>query len=187
MPDSPRSISILAAVLFALAASLFITSTVLASPPAPIDLTFTQPDGSTFIARQWGDALEHGLETLDGYTIVQQEDGWWVYALVESDGRLVPSTAGGSSLVVGRDLPDGLPLHLRPAVVEESFNAGPTAHAATFMPQRGEVSPRIGTQNLLVLLVYYTDHIPVVSTAAFQSEILRRQRQRAPVLPGNFL
>ena len=41
----------------------------------------TQPDGTTLDAVAFGDRANGGFETLDGYTIVQDEDGWWVYAL----------------------------------------------------------------------------------------------------------
>ncbi|MCL6450570.1 MAG: M6 family metalloprotease domain-containing protein [Acetobacteraceae bacterium] len=78
------------------------------APPTPDVLELVQPDGTVVQARL--NPMEVGgcLETLDGYTIVQNEDGWWVYAelgdgCLSSAGELVPS-----SLVVGEDVPYGL-------------------------------------------------------------------------------
>ncbi|WP_446011848.1 hypothetical protein [Candidatus Electrothrix sp.] len=41
----------------------------LAVPAAPIEHELTQPDGSKFKARKWGDEWNHGWETVKGYTI----------------------------------------------------------------------------------------------------------------------
>lgn len=76
--------------LAALAACLFAGLSfegVSAGPAAPIEHTLFQPDGSELIAKQWGDEWSNGFETLDGYTIIQDDLGWWVYANLV-DGQL---------------------------------------------------------------------------------------------------
>ncbi len=72
-------------------------------PPTPELLEMAQPDGSTFQA--YLNPMEIGgqLETVDGYTIIQNDEGWWTYARTDAEGNLVPS-----ELIVGRDLPQGL-------------------------------------------------------------------------------
>ncbi len=91
---------------------------VSAAPAAPIDIEITQPDGSTFTGRQWGDEWQNGFETNAGYTILREEDGWWVYAAPTEDGTLTPQLQSGDGrLCVGKSAPTGLALHLRPAEI----------------------------------------------------------------------
>ena len=49
-------------------------------PPNPDLLTLEQPDGTTVEA--YLTPMETGgqMETTDGYTIVQNDEGWWTYA-----------------------------------------------------------------------------------------------------------
>ena len=54
-----------AAVCLTLVCAFLFTGRVEASPVAPVDITLTQPDGTTtFTARQWGDEWNHGYETM---------------------------------------------------------------------------------------------------------------------------
>lgn len=149
-----------------LLALLGITS-VQAAPAAPIDIPITQPDGTVFTARQWGDEWNHGYETTEGYSILQMEDGWWVYAEPQADGRLGPALEAGQPRRVGIDLPAGMPLHLRPTDLNENL------HSAAVMFADGVYSPEyenIGYQKVLVLLVEYGDHPHTNTAYSFQTE-----------------
>lgn len=53
--------------------------------------TLTQPDGTTFSARQFGDEWQHRVETTEGYTIIPNQQGYWTYAVQDAAGRLIPS------------------------------------------------------------------------------------------------
>jgi len=72
-------------------------------PPNPDPVELSQPDGSTVTA--YLTPMETGgqLETADGYTVVQNDEGWWTYAQAGEGGAAVPS-----DLVVGKDDPEGL-------------------------------------------------------------------------------
>jgi len=72
-------------------------------PPNPDPIELTQPDGTKVTA--YLTPMETGgqLETADGYTIVQDEQGWWTYAQADDSGAPV-----ASSLVAGKDTPQGL-------------------------------------------------------------------------------
>lgn len=72
-------------------------------PPNPEALALAQPDGAAVEA--YLTPMETGgqLETLDGYTIVQDADGWWTYAATDAEGKVVPS-----DLKVGKDAPYGI-------------------------------------------------------------------------------
>lgn len=54
--------------------------------------TFQNPDGSKVTLRGWGNQFQAVFETLDGYTVVQADDGYYEYAILSEDGEnLVPS------------------------------------------------------------------------------------------------
>ena len=77
-------------------------------PPNPDLLTLEQPDGTTLEA--YLTPMETGgqLETADGYTIVQNEQGWWTYAQ-PGDGITTPlDRAVPSDLIPGVHEPNGL-------------------------------------------------------------------------------
>lgn len=134
---------------------------VSAAPAAPIDLVLTQPDGTTFSGRQWGDEWQNGVETDAGYAILQDSDGWWVYAAPAADGTLSPALQmGAQRLVVGKDDPQGLSLHLRPA---ERNAPEPTID--------GLYSQNKGTQPVLVLLASFSDRNGTYTPASFANLI----------------
>ncbi|OGO35153.1 MAG: hypothetical protein A2W35_13470 [Chloroflexi bacterium RBG_16_57_11] len=72
-------------------------------PPNPDPIELVQPDGTTVTAYLTPAETGGQLETTEGYTILESSDGWWTYAEADVEGKPVPS-----SLVVGKDLPDGL-------------------------------------------------------------------------------
>lgn len=72
-------------------------------PPNPDPIEMAQPDGASFTAVLTPAETGGQLETPDGYTIVQDAQGWWTYAQPDDAGQAVPS-----SLIIGRDIPQGL-------------------------------------------------------------------------------
>ncbi|MBO6118254.1 MAG: hypothetical protein J6P44_06920 [Bacteroidales bacterium] len=74
-------------VLFA----LIIISGVWAVPADPHPRTITQPNGKqlTFYIR--GDERIHWCETLDGYTLLYNEDGYLEFACTDENGKLQTS------------------------------------------------------------------------------------------------
>ncbi|GAP13408.1 protein containg M6 family metalloprotease domain [Longilinea arvoryzae] len=136
------------------------TTKVSAAPAAPIDIVLTQPDGTTFTSRQWGDEWQNGVETVEGYTVLQSGDGWWVYAAAAPDGALAPALqADQAPRVVGSDSPEGLPLHLRP--VEKTVPEGVS----------GTLSTNSGSQPVLVLLASFSDRAGTYTPASFANLI----------------
>ena len=63
-------------------------------------IRITQPDGTSFQARQRGDEYAHVLTTVDGCSVILGEDGYYCYAYYDQDG-----TRHSSGYVVGRDVP----------------------------------------------------------------------------------
>ena len=151
---------ILLVILIVLAAQPSIVAH--AAPPAPIEITLYQPDGFAFQARAWGDEWSNGMETLDGYTILQDGQSlFWVYAAEPTHDSLRPST-----LIVGRDDPAaaGLPLHLRPNV-----NRPAGSPPAGFQPIP-EDSINVGTQRVLVLLAQFQNQPSLGTDAAYWND-----------------
>ena len=90
----------------------------------------TQPDGGSFLAVAWGDGRNHGIETLQGYTVVRDRDGIWRYA-----------TGRGASgrLLVGASRPDR---HQPPSGVEPGQRPeDPPAPSSTQPDQPGVEDP----------------------------------------------
>ena len=54
-------------------------------------ITWKQPNGITFIARQWGDEFIEYMETDNGYRIVKGADGFYYYAVLDSRAEFMPS------------------------------------------------------------------------------------------------
>ena len=120
------------AILLACAVALLGFTGVEASPAAPGEFTLTQPDGSTFQAYQWGDEWNHGIETVEGYSILKDpQTGYWVYAALLSDGSLAPGLADGELLVVGKADTRSIPKHLRSSRTTENPRAGAQAAGGT--------------------------------------------------------
>jgi len=148
-------------LILTITAAAGIVSQVSAAPAAPIDIQVSQPDGSTFTARQWGDEWQNGMETAAGYTILKGEDGWWSYAVLEQGGALGPALqAGGERLLVGVDSPEGLPLHIRPEGA---------AALDSLRESSGLQAQNSGTQPVLVLLASFSDRPGTYTAADFAS------------------
>lgn len=67
----------------------------MASPFISKTFTFTQPDGTKFEVRGWGDQHFAVFETLDGYTVVKNPStGFFEIAQVSNDGTMLESAPG---------------------------------------------------------------------------------------------
>ena len=133
-----------------------------AVPASPTIVTFTQPDGTTFRVRKWGDEWLHGVETEDGYSIVKDKrSGNWTYAVRDTAGRLT-----ASDRVVGRAAPPaGAPKRLRPApeILKQA------QRARVLLPRKAP--PATGTANIPVLMINFSDTSTTYSPANFQTSL----------------
>ncbi|MGM9868550.1 MAG: M6 family metalloprotease domain-containing protein [Sodaliphilus sp.] len=62
-----------------------------AVPVYPYPVTVTQPDGSTLEIQGHGDEFYNFITTADGYTVVKNDAGYYVYATLQNN-RLAPTT-----------------------------------------------------------------------------------------------
>jgi M6 family metalloprotease-like protein len=68
-----------------------ITGQLLAVPAKRTPIVFTQPDGKSLTILQQGDERIHWRETLDGYTLLHNSDGYLTFAFLDDGGNLQAS------------------------------------------------------------------------------------------------
>jgi M6 family metalloprotease-like protein len=73
--------------------------------------TFRNPDDSEVRLRGWGNQFEAVFETLDGYTVVPAQDGFYEYAKLTDDGTAL--IASGTRVDAADPQTLSLPKHLR--------------------------------------------------------------------------
>lgn len=125
---------------------------------APREHILSQPDGTTFKARQWGDERMHGWETVDGHTIVKDEaTGYWYYATVDNKGEL----QGAPDKRVGDFSPSpDAPKRIRPQ------KSGLPSFQTTRL---GKVTTPTGTANIPVILINFNDTSTTYSASDFNT------------------
>lgn len=64
----------------------------LAAPLKNIEVRLTQPDGQVIHCFASGDEFYNYLHDANGFTIVQAENGYYVYAVKDEEGHVVPSS-----------------------------------------------------------------------------------------------
>lgn len=123
---------------------------VLAGPPAPFTFTITQPDGTTFEARTWGDEHLNGTKTVNGYTVLQDPNNqYWFYAQVDNSTGQLKAT----DKIAGKDAPPTSARGARPVLVD--------AHSQV----AGQGPVGVSSVPTLVVLVQFDDQ-PALSTEA---------------------
>ncbi|MFH1787870.1 MAG: PQQ-binding-like beta-propeller repeat protein [Candidatus Altiarchaeota archaeon] len=121
-----------------------------AAPARPGYVNLTQPDGSVFTARLRGDEYAAWYETSQGYSIVQNQNNWWVMAR-ERDGRLVETFTRADAKA--SHLLSDIPLHARPA------GLSPPPGGPYKGPSPSGIREYVnGTVKVLVLLINFTDN-----------------------------
>lgn len=117
-----KIIRIMASCLVALILGCQISS-VWAIPAHPKPMKIVQPDGTVVTIRLCGDEWLHAETTTDGYTVVKDQRGFYVYASLEA-GRLVPTGQVAHDeayrLPTERNFLNALPKGLMPEMTEEA-------------------------------------------------------------------
>jgi len=150
-------------------------------PSAPGQKIITQPDGSQFGAQIWGDERFSGFETLEGYSIERQPNGWWTY-MVPAESKNNPSICSQGYLRVGLDTPPVVELQFdrknKNKILQSMEIPGEAGGAPILQPGFDILSPitepsattPTSTQPALVILGYYDDMPHRTTPADFQSK-----------------
>ncbi len=145
------------AVLVALTLALIMPiGATLAGPVAPVEVSFTQPDGTEIVVAPFGDEYYSGYE-YEGYTILlDPATGYWVYAQADVSGQLIPGLGK-----VGIDKrPDELPPHLR------DRQAMRARSALESMASPSAWSGSSGSGKVLIILIDFTPSTSLGTTDA---------------------
>ncbi len=126
-----------------------------AVPALPIPMVVNQPDGAQLTVKIIGDEFLHYLTTLDGYTIVKNDDGFYRYAQWAGDrvssSQVVAHDASGRSTSELSWL-DGTGKHL--------YSGEAKKMAAVSRQQRDQLPPvSYGNFKGLVILVEFNDSV----------------------------
>jgi hypothetical protein len=164
-------------ILLSVVTGLIVTGSVAMASPvaAPGSGTTLQPDGTVLHLHQRGNATAGWFETEDGYVVLRDAAGRWVYARNAADksGRGLAV----SEAVVGRDDPRALGLSPHLAVHNSDQNL--IHQLAKSVGGNNPIESVTGTIPLLVILGYYDDarsapnctNCATTPTAAFQSTV----------------
>lgn len=121
-----------------------------AAPHTFLPLEIQQPDGSTQTIYASGDEFHNWLHDEDFYSIVQDDEGWYVYAA--QDGERVAPT----ELKVGFDLPSQRALS--PGVnLSQSLIAERYERMASMRDYSNARSPHFGDFNNIVIFIRFSD------------------------------
>lgn len=148
-----------------------------AIPAYPYPVEVTQPDGSTLTITGHGDEFSNWITTADGYTVLRDAHGAYVYARQSPDGMLAPTDICATNSLM-RTSPDELrflastPKGLRPSSTDAAKK-----RMALSAPQK-IAKPKWDYDKFrgLVILVNYTDvkfHHP--TPQQFWDEIINKE------------
>lgn len=135
-------------------------------PAYPDAITIEQPDGNTFLAYNKGNQVVNYLRTADGYTVLKDQDGFYKYAVLDDDDRLVPSGVVVHEVDLRSSLEQAFlaPLPQELSWSEEVIALKEKKHLENMEIARGPnpsgpqgVFPSTGTRDALMLLIDYPD------------------------------
>lgn len=111
-------------------------------------------NGTVCTVRLFGDEYFKRVETEEGYTIVEDDNGQWYYAILNSTGQLTYSAYKvGAKSEKERSFISELPLHLANNV--ERINSKTFERAKTI--KRTTWQPVIGQRRMLIILMEFPD------------------------------
>jgi len=141
------------------------------SPAYPDLIEITYPDGSKLKTRLYGDEFIHFMQTLDGYTIIQNKDGYYEYAILSSDKSYLINSGIKANNLENR------------TNVENTFLSNTDKNIQRYLVGKKEVSlselskegvamrsiPITGTINNLVILIDFTDRAFIHQQVSFNN------------------
>ncbi len=148
----------LAVLIGALLSLVLPRGAVLAAPAAPDEVQLVQPDGVVIVAVPFGDEWYSGYE-YQGYTILRDARGYWVYAEPVTDGRLAPGPRRAGL--------DPMPENLAPSLRDRVAVAEAASRRTEALPLGSEAWPgSLGSGPVLIILMDFTPSTSLGTTDA---------------------
>ena len=144
--------------VFGLLFTVFFTQLIHAAPAFPGVTEIIQPNGAVVEARIRGDEWNSWIETLDGYSIAENESGYWEY--VTSFTRQTPNLSG----VYANRIP---PLHLQKGVVPTLRKITRRSTFRTDSPTQRRNPGGTQKTSVVFVLAEFTDRKGTYSQASF--------------------
>lgn len=134
-------------------------------PAYPFPEQVKQPDGTVITLRAFGDRMLQLYETEDGYTVLRDKKGNYMYATKDAEQRLVPSEV---AVAAAKGAPNGIEKHLR------CSSAQVDAAEKAYYPDVQSKSnpnpfPATGTNNVLVILAEFQDRDATLPASEIQN------------------
>jgi len=144
---------------------------VFAVPAYKNIIELTQPDGTIIKTRLSGDEFYHKYEDTEGYTIIKNNSGSWVYAQKNSAGGLEPSQyhvgkISPLSLNIKKSLRDDIIFSkslIKSASLKKSMSSKILKSATSYK------APVTGAKANLVILANFSDKSFTISQSSFDS------------------
>lgn len=135
-------------VMFSLA--LFALSTLFAAPLRFVEVDAVQPDGQKIELYASGDEFHNWLHDVDNFTVVQNDEGYYVYAVRAGEGLAPSSWVVGSHQPSQKGLEPGI--NLSQKLISQKYER--LAHIRDYSNAR---SPHFGDFNNLVVFIKFAD------------------------------
>ena len=145
--------------------TLLVFAQSFAIPAHPGSVKVTQPDGSFVTIRLHGDEYLNYTTTVDGYSVVKNAQGAYVYARLDADGQLAPTAImahdAADRKVAEKAYLQGVKKNLVPVMTEQSRQMMKTNRARMAQARQAVATkaPKYDYNNFrgLVILVEYND------------------------------
>jgi len=153
-------------LLLIIMAFTILSTNIFAIKATPDPITIIQPDGSKITIQLQGDEYHHYKTTLDGYTLIANEEGVFTYATADANGNLVSSKIKANNIEKRTQIERKFVESLTPNLNFEKQNLigramrAPSANASSIIQK----FPLTGTPKSLVILVNFSDKSFVTTT-----------------------
>ncbi len=148
----------------------------LAVTASPLAIELTQPDDSKIAAYQKGDEWASWYETTNGWSIVKNHNGYWVYAIGAEESDLIPGNT-----IVGRQRPPTTDFRGQP--LQRHYHPAPV-HQVQYQADFNLNAARTDTMLIPLLLVDFPDH-PASYSSAELNEVINGTGYGHPGHPGS--
>lgn len=158
---------------------MILIGSLFAAPHSYLPLTFEQPDGSTVELYASGDEFHNWLHDKDNYTIMQDDEGWYVYARQDGEGVAPTQMIVGHNTEHKRALTAGI--NLSAAKIAQRYE-----RLADLRDYSNARSPHTGQFNNLVIYIRFSDDPDFYSPQSYYSDMFNLDTPNANSMKNYF-